>query len=512
MNQSKAIFDAVYNTYGEEKTRLIIRRYFEDMSLWPDNFIFFGTLCFPHIFTLKTPSYFYDVFSLLVSKSKYRGFAIPRGFSKTTTLDEIYFIFNALTRRRIYQIIVGQSLGKGIEVVDSIRIEFETNKFLKYFYGDMVGSNYNLTWSTQSLSLPNTTKIKAFGLGQSIRGTRFLHYRPDLINCDDLEEDKYIKNHEYRRANKDWLLRQVLPTITDDGEINVLGTILHDDSLVNNIVERKDEFKSWNTIKLKAIMPGNVPLWPERISLETAEKMKHDVNYPRFCGTLTFSREYQNEPLSDEDRIIRPEWLKEFSLQKKINEYKAKTGKGFEDLLKELEIYGGIDPAISKKQTADFFAFVTIGLDRNGILGEKGLRYVLGYFRGRLTIDEQIKAIFAQYLIFKHTLIKVEVVAYQEALKQLIIKEGRERGINPPVKEFRPDTDKIRRLTKSSASIENGLVYFRNDDPLWLAFRDEITTFPSGEHDDMTDAYMIADDCIKEQNVIRTWADKPEGF
>lgn len=462
---------------------------------------------------LDTPDFFYQVLTMLRSESRYRGFAIPRGFSKTTLLSEIYPIYNIVTRSRIYQVLVGQSLGKAVEVIEAIKVEFETNAFLKFFYGDMVGENYHLTWSSKSLSFPNTTKIKGYGLGQSIRGTRYMHYRPDLINCDDLEEDKYIKNPEYRKANKSWLLRQVLPTITDNGEINVFGTILHDDSLVQNIIDKKEEFSSWDTILLKAIQKDNTPLWPERISLETAHRMQHDPDFKKFCGTLTFSQEYQNEPINDLDRIIKSEWIDTFRYSDLVNEYRAKTGEDEKSMLSKLEVYGGVDTAISKKDTADYFTFITILYDKNGILREKGMTYVVGYIRTRASIDRQAEIIINNFLTWEHTLIKIETVAYQEALKQYVVKKAREKGLTKlVVRGFKPDKDKIRRLTAKSARIENRLVKFRSDDPLWVTMRDELLMFPSMDHDDMVDGFMMADDCIAEQKTIRTWASKPEGF
>jgi predicted phage terminase large subunit-like protein len=107
---------------------------------------------------------------------------------------------------------------------------------------------------------------------------------------------------------------------------------------------------------------------------------------------------------------------------------------------------------------------------------------------------------------------KLEIVAYQQGLYNLVRSEGAKRNIYPPLSPFKPDKDKIRRATIQSAQFSGNLVHLRDDHPLFQAFYDELVQFPLGEHDDMLDAYMNAAEEAVSKPRARTFAQKPSMF
>lgn len=372
----------------------------------------------------------------------------------------------------------------------TLKLEFEANQRIFWLYGNLRGD----TWGTEELEFKGKVKVIAKGTGQKIRGLKYLQYRPDLVLCDDLENDDLVANADRRKKLKSWFLKNVIPGLARGGEIIVIGTILHFDSLLKNIIDRKDEFHGWNVVKYKAITEGK-SIWPELWSVEDLNRMQHDPTFPYFIGSLVFAQEYLNEPMSGEDVIVKPEWIIEYNLAKKRQTFRSEENV---DWIDTLDIYAGVDLAISKKETGHYFSITVIGID------EEGREWTLDYFRDRLTVDEQAEMIIKMHLTWKPKIIKLETVNYQEALRQVVISKARKRGINIPIRPFKPDKDKIRRMQFHSARIENGVVHWRSDHSLWPVIRDEMLQFPLGKFDDMIDSWMMADECaIKPRAKIR---------
>lgn len=57
--------------------------------------------------------------------------------------------------------------------------------------------------------LSNGCKIEALGAGKKIRGRRHKQWRPDLILCDDLENDENVNTPEQRRKLRNWFYKAV---------------------------------------------------------------------------------------------------------------------------------------------------------------------------------------------------------------------------------------------------------------------------------------------------------------
>lgn len=81
--------------------------------------------------------------------------------------------------------------------------------------------------------------------------------------------------------------------------------------------------------------------------------------------------------------------------------------------LADLDIYIGVDPAISLNDKADRFVITAIGVNRTN-----GKTYLIDQWAGRIMFPEQIEMINDWYLRFQPILVGVENVAYQAALAQ----------------------------------------------------------------------------------------------
>jgi predicted phage terminase large subunit-like protein len=140
-----------------------------------------------------------------------------------------------------------------------------------------------------------------------------------------------------------------------------------------------------------------------------------------------------------------------------------------------------VDPASSLSLRADFFVIASIGIDADNN------KYIVDIFRQHISPSEQPKKIIEVFKKFRHKKMKIETVAYQEALrvatKDLMLENklyipGLESGI-------KPRTKKSERLLSLVPLLAKGEFYFRPQD---TDARTEFLSYPKGRNDDIMDA------------------------
>jgi predicted phage terminase large subunit-like protein len=129
--------------------------------------------------------------------------------------------------------------------------------------------------------------------------------------------------------------------------------------------------------------------------------------------------------------------------------------------LSELVIEAGIDPAISKNDSAGKSAIVVAGQVRRGL--NRGRIYVLAAVAGHWSVYETVGHLLKLVTRWKIRTVRVEDVAYQKALGDVLDHEARQRGITVHVELVKPDTDKLRRALAWSPFVENATVVFGAD-------------------------------------------------
>jgi predicted phage terminase large subunit-like protein len=443
--------------YGQETARQYLKYKFSQ----PENRMAFAFICFPHHFTLKSPPFHYEVMDLL-SSPKNVGVAAPRGHAKSTMLlvDDAWDIVNA---NRHYIVKISDSFTQALEHTINLQEELEENEVLKWIYGDLRTDN----WTQGEFVTSTDVKVVAKGQGNKIRGLKYKQWRPDKIVIDDLENDELVENAERREKLRNWFKRGVMPALAQQGKMNVIGTVLHHDALLARIVNRADEYSGWETRKYKAINEderGRYALWPEMYSVEDLDAMRNDPTHPRYLGSITFSQEYQNEPVSEQDAVVKRAWIKYQDSPPHIK-FKVIT----------------VDPAISKKETADFTAIQCWGL------GTDDNCYLLEKVNARLSFRQQGYEIRAMY--HRHNKadepineIIIEEVAYQAALKE------HDQLRDLPVITLKPVKDKRTRLVVVSKWFEAGYVYFKT---IHDSLVEQVVNFGSMAHDDEVDAMTM---------------------
>ena len=230
-----------------------------------DDFFFYAALFFPHYVTSPFAEFHREAHKVTMSPRAKKAIILPRGHGKST-YQMLNMSWHILTKKNHYFIAIGNSIGKSKQnYILPLMTEFETNNLIKAVYGDVRGS----IWGMDGLEFEFKDKdgktidrkeVKPFGVGQSIRGTRYLQYRPDYIVADDIEDDEQVRNSGRREEIRKYFFEQVYPALDRQGDIYsdtifggdpkmiITGTILHYDSFLINLASK--QFRGiWDVVK-----------------------------------------------------------------------------------------------------------------------------------------------------------------------------------------------------------------------------------------------------------------------
>ena len=282
-----------------------------------------------------------------------------------------------------------------------------------------------------------------------------------------------------------WFNKVVMNAGSKNTDVIVIGTILHYDSLLNNLLQKP----GYRTKKYKAVIEdNNSPLWDDWEKIYTDLSKSKDVDpitkeplnikeareffeahrkemesgsrviwpeakdlyyYKRKLidlGPAAYNSEYQNEPIDPDESWITPD---------DFQYYDGPNGTGLPDLSKCV-VKGALDPSMGKNDKSDLSAICTMARDFNGYL------YVVESDARRRSPDDQILDILAKHERFHYQEFYIEDVAFQAYLASNMQKESAKRGtyVNV-VTEPKPKGDKHSRIkAQLQPMIKNGYIKF----------------------------------------------------
>lgn len=491
------------DVYGEDRARLFLQDYFSK----EENFFAFVSV-FADMMSDAVP----DIHRIIIAECMRGGrFAagLPRGGAKSTLVSVIFNAWLALNGKRNYILEISDTHTQARAFVQTIKMEIENNPLLRFVYPNARGSFWTNDEGIVIVSPKgHECKIEPIGSGMKVRGKNFKARRPDQITIDDLENSEGVYSAERRKKLKRWFDMDLEPAL-DRYQKNIIyvGTILHYHALFRTVLEKKDKYTSWRTLKRKAI-ENNTSFWEARFPLEYLKEIRDNPDHPDFVGSIVFAQEYQHEPQDDKDRIIKMDWIKEYSMAELMRYVKPEgnmTAK--QTWLSGMERVGALDPASSEREQADFASIYAMAYDP-----ESGNEYMLDLHHDK-TKDPDKLADWAADMIERWDLqvFGVEAVAAQAGFVQLIRKRVQKRGIYCRVVPIKTDKDKIRRARIHSVAFEGGFVHLRTDHPKYDIIRGEIEEFPLGEHDDAFDSLMLARE-VRKKPKARVHRRKPRVF
>lgn len=424
---------------------------------------------------------------LCTSRHQFVAIAAPRGFAKSTAITHSYTLACALFRERDFILLISGTEGQSILFLNDLKNELKDNTNIHMLFGVPKFLKDAETDIIVEMPDGHRFRVMAKGAEQQLRGAKWAGKRPDLIICDDIEEDEQVMNKDRREKFRKWFFGALLPLRSDHGIVRIVGTILHMDSMLERLMpeyqlaERKklpflnrEALKTWTDYKLpwKSVKyrahsdDWEHLLWGEKRTREWLEAERE--KYIAQGMPEVYSQEYLNVPIDESTAFFK---RKDFVPMMQ------------EDMQKALRYYVASDMAVSLKDRADWTVFIVGGMDENGIL------HIVNVIRDRMDSKEIIDTLLHLESFYKPEIFAIEKGQIEKAIGPFLNEEMIKRGIFPNIVKLTPSVDKTQRARSIQARVRARGVKFAKELDWYQQFEDELTRFPRDKHDDQVDAF-----------------------
>lgn len=426
---------------------------------------------------------------LCCSDRRFIAIAAPRGHSKSTSITIAYTLAEVLFRSSSFVVIVSDSEYQAVNFLGQIKKYLTENEDIVRLFRikkDEKGIPVFVK-ETESDIIVETEdghkfRIIAKGSEQRLRGLLWNGMRPDLMILDDLESDDQVLNKERREKFRNWFYGALMPALAERGKIRYVGTILHQDSMLENfmpkvngpytVTEELKQYASkyaglWKSVKYRAHNDDlSEILWPERWSKEALIEQREE--YFQRGLPEKYAQEFLNVAIDESTAFF------------KKNDFIPETS---EDKKKPLNYYIAGDFAISERDRADYTVFAVGGMDENGIL------HIRNIVRGRMDGQEIVDTMMALQRVYKPITFGIEETQITKSLGPYLNMAMVERNEYINLLPMRPHkTDKITRAQPMRARMRAGGVKFDKSSDWYQVLEDEMLSFPRSRHDDQVDA------------------------
>ncbi len=329
------------------------------------------------------------------------------------------------------------------------------------------------TSAADEWALTNESEFMAGGILSGITGNRAhgLIVDDPVKGREDADSDVIRK--KTKEAYEDDLTTRLIP----GGWTLIIQTRWNHDDLAGSILpvgwagESGDihcrDGLVWRVLCLPAIAESpsdplgraiGEPLWPEWFSTAHFERYKRNVR--------TWSALYQQRPTPDSGDYFRAEWLHEY------DHLPAKD---------TLTIYGASDYAVTQ-DGGDYTVHILVGIDPNGKL------WLLDVWREQSSSDVWVEKWCDLVVLWRPAQWAEETGQINSGVGPFLVKEARKRKANTWRVPFTSRHDKaVRARSIQGRMAMDGLMVPRNA-PWLSAFKNELLSFPAGQHDDQVDA------------------------
>lgn len=450
--------------FTEEETKAIedyLSEVMGDLELFAKTFV-------PHIVTHEVPSFHKQIYEALPNESRLI-IASFRGSGKSRITSIIYPLWLALIgnfRKDICIISASETLA--VELLRAIKKELEQNHLILKYFKDLRTDK----WSESHIILKNGVNVRAKGQGGQIRG-----FRPDCLILDDLETNETVESEEQRKKLKEWVFKDCLNTLLPESQLVVVGSILHQLSLVNDLLSTSTWPKyNFMGYKDQRQEEGNES-WPAMWPHSRLQERKREI------GSFAFSQEFMNNPLSDETAPIRENQIRYW-----------------DSMPTQYSLVIAVDPAYSEDEKSDYKVAALVAIDQNHN------RYLVNYLRTHAPTGEFINSVLNMYLQNKAyiTGIGIPCSGTEKEFFRSFVQTAESRKLYPPFHELKnvfytatgesKRNKKARIIASLQPLFESGKYYIHRNH---TEAREELLTIGSSRWDDLVDALCYAEQIIR---------------
>jgi hypothetical protein len=521
----------VYESEQDDEAQrlLLYARCATDRELYSHTF-------FPHYCTHPFNDFHLEFFEAkrFMERSVRRLRVAPRGNAKSTHLTHIDSLHDVCYGQETFIVFLSNTSPLAERKLKNLRDEVINNHQLREFYGlHFPKKNPAETQFTILNGEGHSTLFMAFGKGAQIRGVTYGAERPSKLVFDDVEHSDEVHNEQLRQKDADWALEDAAKTGNELTNIQVVGTMLHRDSLLAKFManpvyegkifksviswsEREDLWDIWRKIllniddrerRLKAdafyrehqaeMLRGTKVLWPEKEPYEYLMRELLEI------GKRAFFKEKQNEPLGSEDKVFEKiHWYREIPEGLQIEETGLVIPWGS---LKGTGI-AACDPATGqtkpkKGKLGDFTCIPSGYVDGHGrVLVHNDWTKRAGpssFIRELFELEERwgFNRIGVEMNLYRDVLLdnlKEEKKRQEEARYQRRLRSDPSTVKQPIELQFYEVTQtesKTERIFRLEPKVNNGWILFNR--ALSSEFKRQMEDFPHADNDDCCDALEI---------------------
>ena len=313
------------------------------------------------------------------------------------------------------------------------------------------------------------SSVAAFGIGAASTGTR-----ADLLICDDVVDVKALYSKAHRDRVTEDFTNNLFNLLEPTGRFWGLSTPWHS----NDLNARLKANPSYNLFR-HAIGPNLEPLWPEKWSTAALADRRAEI------GESSFARGYRLASISDDEVVIRPEWIQFWTA--------AIPRERFDSVILS------VDPAVSAQASADATGLV--------VLGKLGTEIrVLAALAMRVPTHRLLEILAAWDRQWQPDVILFESNAAFDGIRDLFL---RHTAFGARLQGVKQHKQKIIRMGNFAVPVQNGTVRLQGRAGLVEASQqplfDEMTAFPFGDHDDLADAAASGAEHLLVAREPRLW-------
>ena len=460
----------------------------------------------------------------MTTKRKARlAIAAPRGHAKSTIVSLVYVLWCVLYLKERLILIVSNTQEQAIILLKDIKDQLKNNLLIVSDFPEVCKGQKPKPWQGNKIQLPNGTMIRVYSAGQNPRGVKQGKDRPGLIIADDLENEEQAESEEQRDKLSSWFSKSLLNTGHPHTNVVVIGTILHQDSLLATLIDN-DRRPGWDGVKYKAVeqfssypqlwekwasifrsledykgacgpnaamsffkancqqmLEGTYVLWPDRESYYDLMVMRETE------GMRSFQSEKQNEPIDPKLCIFREEnfifWDDKYRDVQHL----------IQCIGPRAQFYGACDPSMGRNKRGDFTAIVILLKDKC-----TKINYVIAADLSHHAPSSTINKITEYARMYEFRKFAIESNNFQQLmvddLKRCIVAYGKRLCVH----EITSRSNKQSRIASLEPYVKQGNLRFCRQHRLLLS---QLTQFPLAKNDDGPDALEMAMQVAQMKNV-----------
>lgn len=265
----------------------------------------------------ESPDFHYD---LVYDSGNYgrNVWGAPRGFAKSNVVGLEMPLLLALTKNN-FDIALGLATDKLVEErFDKIIFQIQNNELIFEDFGNLTPPRGKSIFNHHHITLLNGSSIQGMSVMGKKRGGRPRHYILDDVE-NDPESDSETSRAKIIDKFETILFKQIIPMLESGSTISWIGTLIDRKSFLYRAIMGDDpRFDFWNRKVYKAMArddSGKVYLlWPDKWPQPVLEAKKEEI------GAAAYASEYDNEPVSPEDRLLNIDARKnEYSMDGEMN-------------------------------------------------------------------------------------------------------------------------------------------------------------------------------------------------